>query len=315
MIWSVLFSGCAAQNEPKPIAAANWSKTHFQAPDGTEFAYSTWLPKTKPKKVILAVHGLSGAASDWRPLGEHCQKHGVAVYGYELRGMGNDPLQERRGDLADAKLWFEDFTSFALRLQLTHPDTPIVWYGESLGGIITLNMMQRRQEQHLTPSAYVLSSPIVGVDGKIGGWKEAMVKTMIALQPMKRLSLFELAGDRAKEARVVSGVSHEEQLKQTPHAVSSFTLRLLGHIARLVRENQRILRQLDIPTLVLYGGKDIFTPASEVESMFELIPPAAHKQKEFYADGFHLLLHDKDRELVLRRVDNWLENVVPAGRK
>ena len=75
----------------KTVTAAKWDASTFVAPDGTRFPYSVWKnPKSEaaPRAVILAVHGLSGAASDWRPLGEHFQKRGIPVYAYELRGIG-----------------------------------------------------------------------------------------------------------------------------------------------------------------------------------------------------------------------------------
>ena len=82
----IILTSC--QSPMTKVPTATWTPTHFTAPDGTEFPYSKWLPQRSPRAVILGIHGLGGAASDWRPLGEYFRERGIAVYAHELRGMG-----------------------------------------------------------------------------------------------------------------------------------------------------------------------------------------------------------------------------------
>ena len=73
------------------------------APDGEAFPYSVWGANLKtgllPRAIVVAVHGLSGAALDFEPLGAHISPHGVLTFALELRGQGSDPDPKRRGDL------------------------------------------------------------------------------------------------------------------------------------------------------------------------------------------------------------------------
>lgn len=323
LLISTLILGASCSTMRQEIRPAPWDEQSFEALDHTRFPYIAWRAEAfgvKPKAVILAVHGLGGAASDWRPLGEHFQKRGISVYAYELRGMGNDPVVSRRGDVRNRREWFEDFAGFALRLQETYPDTPIIWYGESLGGIISLHMMSQAEELGLRPHAFILASPIVQVDGKLPFWQSFCLHVMAKLLPEKRLDLESLAPPDTPPAQVVSTVTHRDQLTRTPHAITRFSLRLLEQIAQTVRENRWTIRGVEVPIVILYSGHDVFTKPREVERFFETIPESTPREKHFYPDGYHLLLHDRDRQQVLRDVETWISRLLPplppdAGKK
>ncbi len=290
---------------------ASWDAETYTAPDGTIFPRTSWLPADgrQPRAVVVAVHGLGGATSDWWPLGELCQTRDIAVLAYEVRGMGNDPQVPRRGDLDRRNGWLEDFTSFAKRVSDTYPNVPMIWVGESLGSVIVLNMVVHQANAGVVPDACMLTSPIVRVDGKVGGWREPLVRVLMMLTPRLRVDLQALGDADVASARVVSSTTHADQQEKTPHAISRFTLRLLSRIASLVRENRQSIGALTTPILVLYGGHDVFTKEDEVDAFFEEIG-SEDKAKTFFPDGYHLLLHDRDRKRVLRRIEKWLEKIV-----
>ena len=85
--------------------------------DGAHFSSSKWIVKNRkiPRAVIIGVHGISGAASDFNNLGSALSQKGISVYAYELRGQGNDPEPKRIGDLKDVQLWFSDLNSSSVQ--------------------------------------------------------------------------------------------------------------------------------------------------------------------------------------------------------
>src|SRR5271156_979581 len=109
--------------------------THeWKAPDGAIFPYLRWkamvLPDQEPRAVVVAIHGLSGAAMDFEPLGNHFTKHGIVTFAPELRGQGNDPVASRRGDLVKVQEWYDDLSAFLALVRCRFPDTQIYYYGE-----------------------------------------------------------------------------------------------------------------------------------------------------------------------------------------
>ena len=58
----------------------------WTAPDGVTFPCEQWLPPQKAGGTVICVHGLSGAAMDFLPLGERVHQAGLACFALNLRG-------------------------------------------------------------------------------------------------------------------------------------------------------------------------------------------------------------------------------------
>ena len=109
--------------------------------DGKTMPWKSWPAPdgVTTKGVVIAVHGLSGAKSDFWYLGDQLPKRGYAVYAYDLRGQGNDPVVVERGDISGEKVWQRDLATFHALVKRRHPKKPVFWYGESLGSLIALH--------------------------------------------------------------------------------------------------------------------------------------------------------------------------------
>ena len=117
------------------------STAEWKSFDGAQFSCSKWVVKNRkiPRAVIIGVHGISGAASDFNNLGSALSPKGISVYAYELRGQGNDPDPKRIGDLKDVQLWFSDLNSFISSVRKEVGTVPIFLYGESIGSLIVMH--------------------------------------------------------------------------------------------------------------------------------------------------------------------------------
>ena len=140
--------------------------------DGDKFPYRKWLPKEEPELVIIGIHGISGAALDYKPLATHLLINNakIAVYAAETRGQGNDPVKERRGHIKKREHWFYDLYSFTKLIRKKHPDAKIIWAGESMGSLIVLHSYAAAIQNHpalpdhtALCDAMVISSPIVEI--------------------------------------------------------------------------------------------------------------------------------------------------------
>ena len=93
VIGVLLLSSCRLS--PFVSAEVRLENKHLHSFDGDRLPYTTWMPKTAPDQIIIGVHGISGAASDYKPLGDHLLANlpGTALYAAETRGQGNDPIK------------------------------------------------------------------------------------------------------------------------------------------------------------------------------------------------------------------------------
>lgn len=315
LLWlmpALMLCSCSALNKPKPALGTDGLWTAY---DGKQMPWRSWLPPAgqKVRGVLITVHGLSGAASDFWLLGERLPAAGYAVYGYELRGQGNDAALSERGDISQARTWLRDLATFHELVRKRHPKAPIVWYGESLGSLIAMHTAAHR-ERGAEPQALILSAPVAGLRVEVGELEKFLLKTSSHVIPRARITLGALAGVDESKMRVTATSTHGAQMSKTPHHVSSFSLRLLREIGNLIEENPRAAHRLNnLPVLVLASPHDIVASPDQVQNLFREID-SKDKKLLWYTRSYHLLLHDVQREEVVGDVQEWLDRTTSRSK-
>jgi alpha-beta hydrolase superfamily lysophospholipase len=294
-------SGCA----PEAMLVSNPKAENSGQSD--TFGYRTWKRKDiEPDVVVIGIHGFCGASVDYTNLGEHLVKRQArtALYAYEVRGQGSDPIHQRRGDIGDPKDWYADLEAFTQLVEERHPDAKIIWYGESMGALIATHAIDAAPAGKPPCDGLVLSSPIVRFKDDIEPWKIALVRAAATTLPLARVSLDALSGQ--EDVQMTQESKHNEQSKTNSYNVEQHTLRLLGTLATLIDGMNDCAAQLEVPTLVLHGGKDYFNNDSDVRGFVARIPSGVSKTYKNYPDAFHLLMYDEERDSIFRDVEKWL---------
>ena len=297
-----------------PKSGADWSRLASLSPAPAvekaepEAGDGEALPAEKG--IVIGVHGLSGAASDFWPFGQRAEAAGWKVYAYELRGQGNDPDPASRGDIRSRWQWVDDLASFTLAVRRRHPGVPIFWYGESLGALIILQTATQRPDLVKHLDGVILSCPVVDLRIRLAPLREALIKTAMRLLPWFKVPIEKLGGMKADEIFITAGATVGGNRLTTPHYVPAFSLRLFRQISQLIEASGQAARKWRLPLLVLYTPNDVLTSREQVEAFFAKVP-VADKTKLFHPDCYHLLLHDVDREKVLKETMAWLEARLP----
>lgn len=292
--------GCA----PESYLVTNQSGADTQS---ETFGYRTWKRKgVDPDMVVIGIHGFCGASVDYKNLGEYLVKRQpkTAVYAYEVRGQGSDPITQRRGDIGDPAEWYADLEAFTQLVEERHPNAKIIWYGESMGALIATHALVSAPKGKAPCDGLVLSSPIVRFKDDIEPWKPALVQAAAATLPLARVPLDSLAG--GQDVQMTSESNHSEQSKTNSYNIEKHTLRLLGTLTKLIDGMNGCAERLEVPTLVLHGGKDFFNDDSDLRGFFARIPSDVPSTYRNYPDAHHLLMYDDDREKVFRDVGKWL---------
>lgn len=304
------FSACSSlkkQTSPPALRANDWVSY-----DGKVMPCKQWLPPagTKTRGVIVAVHGLSGASSDFWFIGDTLPKEGYAVYAYDLRGQGHDPIIAERGDITSSKQWLRDLETFHLLVRRQHPKTPVFWYGESLGSLICLHTAANRLPDRRDPDGIVLASPVAGLRMTVSNFRRWLLETAAKLTPRTRFSLGDLGGIDESKLQVTSTTTHGGQMQQTEHHVSAFSLRLLSEIGGLLDDNPDAAKRLRMPVLFLASPNDILSSPDQVQTLFSQVRSPT-KRLLWYTRSYHLLLHDVQRAEVSIDLLRWLERTRP----
>lgn len=295
-----LATGCA----PEAILI-NYAKEG--SADANTFGYRAWKKKgVEPDVVIIGIHGFCGASVDYANLGNHllAKQPKTALYAYELRGQGSDPIHTRRGDIGDPAQWYVDLEAFTQLVKERHPDAKIIWYGESMGALIATHAIHAAPEGKPPCDGLVLSSPIVRFKNDIEPWKIALVQVAATTLPLARVSLDTLAPPQ--DVQMTQQSKHLEQAQTNSYHVEKHTLRLLGTLGRLIDGMNYCAAEIKVPVLVLHGGKDFFNDDSDMRGFIARLPNGVPKTYKNYPDAFHLLMYDEERNKIFRDIERWL---------
>ena len=276
------------------------------------FQYRKWLRKdTRPETVVIGVHGFSGASIDYENLALHLMRKqpDCAVYAYEVRGQGRDPKKERRGDIDDPENWSIDLLAFTDLVQKKHPDARIVWFGESMGGLILSHTYREQVETGNKPpcDAIAITSPVVKIRDDFPLWKKELVRGVSKVAPKTRISLETLAG--GEEVQMTEDSVHSDQSELNSWHVESHTLRLLVTLGDMIEEMPECAERFEVPTLVLHGGHDFFTTPDDVKSFVAAIPEKTRSRRLYYPEGHHLLMYDSIKDEVIQDIADWLRKL------
>jgi len=273
------------------------------------FQYRKWArPGVEPDTVVIALHGFCGASIDYENLAAHLLRHQprTAVYAYELRGQGRDPMKERRGDIDDPANWSRDLHAFTDLVRGEHPDAALVWFGESMGALILSNTYREDVLAGRNPpcDAIGLTSPVVTFREDFPEWKKELVRGVAKLAPRARVTLDALSG--GQDVQMTADSFHSEQSQTNAWHIEEHTLRLLAALGDMIDDMDDCAATFAVPTLVLHGGKDFFTSADDVKAFAGHIPDDTPSRRQFYPEGHHLLMYDEVNEEMFDDVSDWL---------
>jgi alpha-beta hydrolase superfamily lysophospholipase len=287
----------------------------YTTTDAQTFPYRKFVAFRKksshPDTVVIALHGFCGASIDYENLGNYLIKEHpeVALYAYDIRGQGFDPVRERRGDIDEPANWYRDLHTFTDLVRKNHPRAKIVWQGESMGALILSNAYLNNALKGGEPpcDAIVLSSPIVGVRGDFSEWKRTAIHGVGMIFPRARLSLKTLSG--GENVQMTATSTHAEQSETNAWHIERHTLRLLTSMDAMIMKMKQSAETFQVPVLILHGGHDYFTPPGDVVEYYKHLVAVPEKHRCFYPEGHHLLMYDEQKEKVISDIGTWLSDL------
>ena len=298
LLWVVLLSGCASLKFPS------------SDPEMNTFGYRQWVSdELEPEVVIIGIHGFCGASVDYTNLGHYLMRShpSTALYAYEVRGQGSDPIIERRGDIGRPSDWYHDLFAFTKLVRTKHPDAKIVWYGESMGALIATHAWDYAPQGKPPCDGLILSSPIVRFRDDIPAWTPGLVQVAATAMPLARISMETLAGGDSVQMTQIS--THDQQAKKNSYHVEKYTLRLIGALTKLIDGMNDCAADVRSPILVLHGEKDYFNTDADVRGFVARLPESTPSTYINYPKAYHLLMHDARKERVFRDVARWVDRL------
>lgn len=235
---------------------------------------------------VFLMHGIGGNSNSCAPLAELLARAGYSTYSWDAPGYGasDDPTQE-----------FIEHDVVLLEILEELKLTSVHLFGTSWGGVIGAQAVNRNPE---------IFSSLIMVDSTRGsGTTEVGAQAMLA----RHIELAEVGAAQfaaARAGRLVSPKAAPELVQAVENDMAK--VRVPGYkaaAAMMARSNnQEILGQITIPTLIAVGADDIVTGVEESQLLAELVD---NSQFRIIEDAGHAALQEKPKDMANVMLEFW----------
>ena len=312
LLCSMVLTGCTVVDALRPtpldlpLDAPIPPTLRFTLSDGMVLPARAWLPPpgTQWRGVILALHGYTDSRDCWEIPGPQFAAAGYAIYAPDQRGFGGAP---DRGQWAGTIRMVNDAAALTAQLRAAHPNLPVIVMGESMGGAITALLAARPGQ---AADAYVLVAPAVW------GWQEmdpAVAATLLAADAVAP-NWAPDPGQLGREITASDNYAALLRMGRDPLTLRRPTVASLRGLVDLMDAAEAAAPSVHGNVLILSGRRDQLVPPRATAHLWEKLPPTA--RRAFYPNGYHMLLRDRDRALVIADILSWLNTPqawLPSG--
>ncbi|MBX3021718.1 MAG: lysophospholipase [Bdellovibrionales bacterium] len=255
----------------------------FDGHDQTELFFQTWTPENVRGTFILT-HGLAEHSECYHPLAKALADDGWLVYAWDMRGHGRS--EGKRGYVRSLSQFIDDLEVFHKLVRTKHPQLNTVFFGHSLGGLITTRYLETRRPEY---SALCLSSPAAGLSVAVPKLKEKLAH--IANRWMPTLTMYNEIKyeDLTRDESMIK--SYRADTLRHDKISPGLFLGMVEHFPLLLEQ----ATEIKSPVLMQLSGEDRLVSTQAARELFERFP---NKKKELvlYAESYHEVFNDLDRD-------------------
>ncbi len=262
-----------------------------------ELYYQMWR-SNESRATIVLTHGIAEHSDCYERFADSITKHGYSVFAWDLRGHGHS--EGKRGYVNRFQDFSDDLEA-AIRFvksEFWSNKLPLFLFGHSMGGLITLKLLLDHSPTHI--AGLILSSPCLGLSLAVPKLKEAGAQLLAEWLPKVTLYNEINFDDLVRDQSLV------RQYRADPLRHSRISPRLFTGLMATMAEVKSEAAKIQLPTLMQLAGREKIVSTSESEVYFEKL---GSKKKELYvyADSYHEIYNDLDREDVIRDLIPFLE--------
>jgi acylglycerol lipase len=268
------------------------SQETIQDADDLKIFFRSWRPETKARGTVVIVPGFNAHSGYYEHVAEHLVADGLSVYAVDLRGRGNS--EGERFFVESFDDYVRDVEAVMEIVKTREPALPMFMLGHSAGGVVAC--------------LYTLDHP-ADLTGLIcESFAHELPAPDFVLSVFKGLShlaphahILHLPNERfSRDPVVVEAMNNDPLIENETQPTQT--------MAAMVRADERLKQdfpQITLPVLVLHGTEDKNTRPSGSQHFYDNAG-SPDKTLKFYEGGFHDLLNDVDKEVVLADIIGWI---------
>ncbi|MEO6776816.1 MAG: alpha/beta fold hydrolase [Kofleriaceae bacterium] len=229
---------------------------------------------------VVCVHGFTGTPYEMRFLGDHLAESGFHVRGVLLPGHGTS-LED-----LDRTTWRDWAGAVEASFdELRGEFTRVAVVGQSLGGLLALELASRRPEVAAVAS---LAAPLWldGLSGRVARWASSGALGWLTQIP-----------------KVYGSDVRDRQVRHDNPSYRAIPIKALAQLAAFMKVTAAALDRITQPVLVVHGKHDHTAP---VACAAEIARRTHARRTKLLERSYHLIAVDVERDIVAEEVRAFL---------
>jgi alpha-beta hydrolase superfamily lysophospholipase len=261
--------------------------------------FRSWRPTVGARGVVVIVPGFNSHSGYYEWLANELVARRLAVYAIDLRGRGKSDGERFYVDKFTD--YVSDLATFVALAKSREPGLPTFLLGHSAGGVVSCLYTIDHQTELAGLICESFAFKVPAPDFAL-----AVFKGLSHIAPHAHV-LHLKNEDFSRDSNVVDAmnadplIAHETQPTQT--------------LAEMVRADERLetsFSAIALPVLILHGTADKATRASGSQFFYDTAG-AKDKTLKLYEGGFHDLLNDLDKQVVMTDITAWIDARLPVA--
>lgn len=278
----------------------------FLAEDGASLPLRQWLPVSEPRAVIIALHGFNDYSHFFDAAGEYFRGLGIASFAYDQRGFGAAP---QRGLWAGGDAYSADLKTMTELVKNRYPNMPVYLLGESMGGAIVINAMNRENMPHV--DGVILAAPALWARSTMPWYQTGLLWTLAHSMPWLTLT------GRGVKVQASDNIDMLRAMGRDPLVIKATRVETVYGLTDLMDAAYNSVGQLRGNVLMLYGEKDEIIPKEPTYTFLQhlLAADTVEKTVAIYPQGYHMLLRDLQAPTTWKDIAAWIgaSGKLPSG--
>lgn len=294
------------------------------AQDGREIKLFAWLPEQEIKYALVLSHGMAEHIQRYEHFALACNEVGIAVYGANHRGNGDDA--EKLGHYADSDGWNKVISDLDLIVDdvSKRQQVPLILMGHSMGSFIAqqytvlhgskLSGLILSGSNYQKPFLYTVAKLLASIEKlRIGASTPSLFLDKISFGSFNnKLKPVRTAFDWLSSSDVEVDKYINDKYCGFP-STPQLWLDLLSGLHAISQDKEIARIPNDLPIYIFSGDKDpVGQQGKGVLALKEHIMRNGCKNvsHHLYPEGRHEMLNEKNAQTVYTDVTNWIRSTL-----
>ena len=272
------------------------SELHFNSHDNLSIYAQIFKAESKPKAIIIIVHGYGEHSGRYKHWAEKFVKHGYFVLAFDLRGHGLSEI--RQGYRLSYYKFMKDLSVVCEKAESIFPEIPKIIYGQGFGGNLVINYLISGTCNF---DGIIVSSPWLEAEFNIPKLKLLFGNLFKNIVPRFLISM------NIRPEHLTRDPEHAQNIMNDPLILHQIPARLLFEINAAGIRASKSIYKINLPMLVMHGTADKIT-SFKASKEFVMNSSSQTTFRE-WTGHYHDLHNDIDADEVFNYVTEWLDKI------